>query len=110
MADITAERCADSFVEGWVSRFGVLELVTKDRGMQFTSATWACLANKLGFKHMLTSSYHPQANGMVERLHCQIKDAHAPRNFRENTKLKIFVSTLESTNVSYTHFSNILEC
>jgi Integrase core domain len=72
---ITAERYADSFVEGWVSRFGVPELVTMDKGTQFTSATWACLASKLWFKPVLTSAYHPQANGMVDRLHRQIKDA-----------------------------------
>jgi Integrase core domain len=78
MADIT-ERCADSFVEGWVSQFGVPELVTTDRGTLFTSATWACLTSKLGFKHVLTSAYHPQSNGMVERLHCQIKDALSAR-------------------------------
>jgi Integrase core domain/Integrase zinc binding domain len=75
MSDITVEKCADSFVEGWISRFGVPDVVTTDRGPQFTSAMWACLASKLGFKHVLTSSYHPQSNGMVERLHRQIKDA-----------------------------------
>jgi transposase InsO family protein len=75
MTEITAERCADSFVEGWISRFGVLDVVTTDRGTQFTSSTWACLASKVGFQHVLTSAYHPQANGMVERLHRQIKDA-----------------------------------
>jgi transposase InsO family protein len=70
MSDITAERCADSFVEGWVSRFGVPDVVTTDRGTQFTSATWACLADKLGFKHVLTSSYHPQSNGMETAVRC----------------------------------------
>jgi transposase InsO family protein len=75
LSTITAERCADAFVEGWVTRFGVPETVTTDRGTQFTSATWACLARTLGFKHVMTSSYHPQANGMVERLHRQIKEA-----------------------------------
>jgi cleavage and polyadenylation specificity factor subunit 1 len=75
MTENTAERCADSFVEGWISRFGVHDVVTTDRGTQFTSTTWACLASKVGFEHVLTSAYHPQANGMVERLHYQIKDA-----------------------------------
>jgi hypothetical protein len=75
MTDITAEKCADSFAAEWVARFGVPDVVTTDRGTQFTSAMWGCLAAKLGFKHMLTSAYHPQANGMVERLHRQIKDA-----------------------------------
>jgi transposase InsO family protein len=75
LSNITAERCADAFVEGWVSRFGVPETVTTDRGTQFTSATWGCLARTLGFSHVMTSSYHPQANGMVERLHRQIKES-----------------------------------
>ena len=29
----------------------------------------------LGISHRMTSSYHPQANGMVERFHRQLKDA-----------------------------------
>jgi transposase InsO family protein len=74
MTEITAERCADSFVEGWISRFGMPDVVTTDRGTQFTSSTWACLASKVGFQHVLTSAYHLQANRMVERLHRQIKD------------------------------------
>jgi transposase InsO family protein len=75
LPDITAETCTDAFVHAWVTRFGVPHTVTTDRGTQFTSATWACLACALGFKHVLTTAYHPQANGMVERLHRQIKEA-----------------------------------
>jgi transposase InsO family protein len=75
LTSITAERCADAFVEGWVSRFGVPDTVTTDRGTQFSSATWACLARTLRFRHIMTSAYHPQANGMVERLHRQVKEA-----------------------------------
>jgi hypothetical protein len=75
MTEITAERCADSSVEGWISRFGMPDVVTADRGTQFTSSTWACLASKVGFQHVLTLAYHQQAKGMVERLHHQIKNA-----------------------------------
>jgi RNase H-like domain found in reverse transcriptase/Reverse transcriptase (RNA-dependent DNA polymerase)/Integrase core domain/Integrase zinc binding domain len=75
LSSITAEKCVDTFVEAWVSRFGVPHTVTTDRGTQFTSTTWACMARRLGFKHVVTSAYHPQANGMVERLHRQIKES-----------------------------------
>jgi transposase InsO family protein len=77
LANIAAETCADAFVSGWVSRHGVPHTVTTDRGTQFVSSTWQCLARKLGFRHITTTSYHPQANGMVERLHRQIKDLRA---------------------------------
>jgi len=28
-----------------------------------------------GSKHLHTTAYHPQANGLVERFHCQLKAA-----------------------------------
>jgi hypothetical protein len=80
LASITAQKCADAFVENWVARFGVQHTVTTDRGTQFSSATWACLAKSLGFRHVMTTAYHPQANSMVERLHRQIKEALRARN------------------------------
>jgi transposase InsO family protein len=43
--------------------------VTSDCGTQFTSATWAGLCKCLGIEHILTTAFHPQANGMVERVH-----------------------------------------
>jgi uncharacterized protein YeaC (DUF1315 family) len=54
LTGITAEECADAFMAGWVARFGVPATVTTDRGTQSTSATWACLASKLGFQQVLT--------------------------------------------------------
>jgi hypothetical protein len=36
---------------------------------------WTVLCQKLGIQHILTTAYHPQANGMVERFHRQLKEA-----------------------------------
>jgi transposase InsO family protein len=71
---ISIEECAAAFVSGWVSRFGVPSTVTSDRGVQFASAMWSQLCSTLGISHWLTTAYHPQANGMVERFHRQLKD------------------------------------
>jgi hypothetical protein len=49
--------------------------LTTDRGTQFTSALWSSTCMSLGIKHVPTTAYHPQSNGMVERLHRQLKDA-----------------------------------
>ena len=75
MRSTTAEDCADAFVEHWVARFGVPHTITTDRGPQFTSAVWKCLCKTIGTRHILTTAYHPQSNGMVERFHRQLKDA-----------------------------------
>jgi hypothetical protein len=44
-------------------------------GSQFTSAVWSAFTNRLGIKNQLTTPYHPQANGAVERFHRQLQDA-----------------------------------
>ncbi len=58
-----------------MSRFGVPAVLTSDRGAQFSSAVWGELCATLGISHRLTTAYHPQANGLVERFHRQLKDA-----------------------------------
>jgi transposase InsO family protein len=75
MKNTTAEDCAAALIGGWVSRFGVPAALTSDRGPQFTSAVWAAFTAKLGVQHTTTTAYHPQCNGIVERLHRRIKDA-----------------------------------
>ena len=75
LKEMSAATCSQVFFSHWVSRFGVPATVTSDRGTQFTSDTWQQLCKRLGCKHVTTTSYHPQANGMVERAHRQLKDA-----------------------------------
>ena len=50
-------------------------VLTSDRGAQFTSEIRTELCSCLVIKHSPTTAYHPQANGMVERYHRQLKDA-----------------------------------
>jgi transposase InsO family protein len=33
------------------------------------------MCKRLGIEHVMTTAYHPQSNGLVERTHRQIKDA-----------------------------------
>ena len=68
-----AQVVADSFVANWVARFGLPATITTDQETQFTGSTWQCMCRALGSKHVPTTAYHPQANGMVERFHCQLK-------------------------------------
>jgi transposase InsO family protein len=70
---MAAEDCVDALISSWVARFGVPTIVTSDQGRQFTSSLWASLTKLLGIKHVQTTAYHPQSNGMVERTHRQLK-------------------------------------
>jgi len=75
LKNIAANTCTEAFLSTWVARYGVPETLTTDRGAQFTSETWRVLCLKLGTRHVLTTAYHPQSNGVVERVHRQLKDA-----------------------------------
>jgi hypothetical protein len=66
---------ADAFVSGWVARFGLPAVITSDRGVQFTSALWAAAMKLLGIKHQMSTAFHPQSNGLVERAHRRLKEA-----------------------------------
>jgi transposase InsO family protein len=72
---LTNTDVAAALFSGWISRFGVRDTITSDRGPQFTSNIWNSLCLLLQIKHRPTSTYHPQAKGMVERLHRRLKDA-----------------------------------
>ncbi len=75
MVDITAETCTSTFVSGWFARFWVPATITSDRGCQFESSLWEQLTLLLGIQHIHTTAYHPITNGMVEKLHHQLKAA-----------------------------------
>ncbi|BHF65473.1 hypothetical protein SprV_0200848400 [Sparganum proliferum] len=71
--DISAETVAKAFLTHWVSNFGVPATVTADRESQFESTLFRELTSLLGTNRIRTTAYHPQANGLVERFHRQLK-------------------------------------
>lgn len=73
--DQEAPTVARAFFETWICRFGVPQRVTTDQGRQFESFLFRHLNILTGTTHIRTSAYHPAANGMVERLHRQLKAA-----------------------------------
>ena len=75
MSDMTAESVVDAFSHGWVQTFGCPSTITTDRGAQFSSDIFKKLAKTWGIKLIMTTPYHPEANGLVERLHRRLKEA-----------------------------------
>lgn len=73
--EMTATTIAKTFVEQYISRFGTPLELTTDQGSQFESKLFSELTSILGTHRIRTTAYHPQANGMVERLHRQLKSS-----------------------------------
>ncbi|XP_019740443.1 LOW QUALITY PROTEIN: uncharacterized protein LOC109524784 [Hippocampus comes] len=71
--DSSTESVVLAFLQHWVTRFGSLGRITTDRGAQFESSLFRQLCTFLGCKRRRTTAYHPAINGMVERLHRQLK-------------------------------------
>ena len=73
--DIRAETVVAAFMLHWVAQFGVPHSITTDRGAQFTGALFETLLQTIGCRHVRTTSYHPQSNGLIERFHRTLKNA-----------------------------------
>lgn len=97
LINTTASSVAAAFVSGWISRFGVPLQVVTDRGSQFESELFSLVSAILGFHHIRTTSYHPQSNGMIERLHRTLKTAIMAREQNWFTTLPIVLLGIRLT-------------
>ena len=75
MKDATTESCVKALLSHWIARFGLPDDITSDRGAPFTSHIWTSLGQLLGYVIHHTTSYNPEANGIVERFHRTLKAA-----------------------------------
>ncbi|BHF76553.1 hypothetical protein SprV_0501965100 [Sparganum proliferum] len=75
ISDTSAENIAMVFLTHWISTFGVPATLTTDRGSQFQSSLFREFTRMFGCAHITTTVYHPASNGLVERLHRQLKSA-----------------------------------
>lgn len=72
-SSITARSVADAILTHWIARYGVPLYLVTDRGRQFESELFSELSKVIGFHRLRTTAYHPQSNGMVERMHRTLK-------------------------------------
>ncbi len=75
LSETSTAACAKALTFTWISRFGVPQMITSDRGLQFTSNLWFQLCKMLNVSHKQTTAYHPESDGAVERLYRRLKDA-----------------------------------
>lgn len=65
--DSRTDFCLD-FLESIIAIHDTPTHIVSDQGPQFMSVQWADAMRKHGIKHNRTNPYHPQSNGMDERL------------------------------------------
>ncbi|XP_066947151.1 uncharacterized protein [Macrobrachium rosenbergii] len=89
MEEATSSVCAGARLSSWISRFGVPDEITTDRGPAFLSELWTALARLMGTTHHSTTAYNPAANGMVERFHRSLKASLMAHCSSENWKYQL---------------------
>ena len=67
--DQTVKIIANFLYGGYISIFGAPARLLSDRGASFMSSIIEELCRILGIKQLWITPYHPQTNGLVERLH-----------------------------------------
>lgn len=72
LPSIEATRVAEALLEMW-SRIGIPTEVLTDRGTQFTSDIMQQVNRLLSIRHLCTTPYHAQTNGLVERYNGTLK-------------------------------------
>jgi hypothetical protein len=64
----STEALAYSFCKTIIADHDMPKVIISDKDKWLTSNFWKSLMKKFGSKQMMTSAYHPQANGQAERL------------------------------------------
>ena len=60
--------CVASFLLEVFCRHGWPKIVLSDQGREFVNQINSCLFERTGVQHCVSSAYHPQTNGLDERL------------------------------------------
>ena len=62
------DKCADVLVDKIILRFGIPLVIHSDQGWEFENGPMKSLCTLLGYVKTRTAPYHPESDGMVERL------------------------------------------
>ena len=63
---------AKTLVDEWICCFGAPETIHTDQERNFEAVLFSEMCQLLGINKTRTTPYHPQSNGLVERLNCTL--------------------------------------
>src|SRR6266480_215588 len=84
MREATAKNVVQFLYEGIICRHGCPKIILSDRGTHFKNELVEQLCDKFKINHKLSSPYHPQTNGLVERFNRTLCESLAKVIEREN--------------------------
>ncbi|TPX41268.1 hypothetical protein SeLEV6574_g06178, partial [Synchytrium endobioticum] len=70
---ISSSETAKLIFDHIICKHGVPQTIVLDRGPQFKSHFWKHLLELLGSKSLLSSAYHPEADGQSERMNQELE-------------------------------------
>lgn len=68
----TAETAAKFLVEKVILQYGVPKQLLTDCGSHFMANVFEAIASRCGINHITSTTYHPQCNGLTERLNATL--------------------------------------
>jgi Integrase zinc binding domain/Integrase core domain len=77
LREATAEKVAEVLYKEIICRHGCPKIIQSDRGTHFNNKLIKQLCDKFRIKQQLSSPYHPQSNGLVERFNRTLCEALA---------------------------------
>ena len=70
---VSAADLAYLFLANVVVHHGMPASVVPDCDLRFTLRFWYSLISALGYKHSLSTAFHPETDGLSERMHRSIE-------------------------------------
>ena len=70
----SAETVALAILRTWIARFGVMQSLHSDNGLEFENAIIHNICEWTGVTKTHTTPYHPQGNGAVERMNRTLRE------------------------------------
>ena len=84
MKEATAKNVVEFIYKEIICRHGCPRVILSDRGTHFRNEIVDGICEKFKIKHKLSSPYHPQTNGLVERFNRTLCEGLAKITEREN--------------------------
>lgn len=72
MTSMSAEECADRFIQCHYRFHGFPKALTSDRGSNWVGDFWKRLCKIAGIEQRLSTAYHPETDGATERMNQEI--------------------------------------